>query len=961
MKCLYCNGLCIKRGKKKGVQRYACKVCGKTQQRRYKKQRIHGNYILYTYKNNSDGELRIEKIEYTGTASGQDPFCTVTFLYSSERKDPWREYISNRSAFHEHLLKGVKIESNGEVIRRYWFNYTYDDFASYLVEVIEEGSDGKQFNSTIINRQKDNFVNDTKKFETENSNKKKPKQIYVADITGNGKKDIFITHTFDKESDPTYEFFYSNSSDNIEHFPSGPVKAFSIYFIVDTEMFGTYLNHNTFPDKKYRGEYISSPDRDGKQHVFFILCNLYEKPNDTTWTHYFYECVFKNTKFGGDFYWINKIEYTCNKKYDVRLFSGDFHGDGSVPYFLMRTQILDDNGNELENQPYYVVPGYTRGLPESQLITNLNGAKDILIYDMNGNEKSTLIKLDSNNTSSTFYKFDENNNGTYNMNVLYSYDNLLNSKSLIGDFNGDGKTDILRKASSSYNLSINTGNGFVTVFTDIPFQQGDSAIYVGDFNGDGRSDVFIPTHNAIYLNKGYKSYQNTHPYTFPFDLKGYYHFKKHTVPGLAYHADSSYQFLIVDFNGDGKESIVYSNSNYGRLAMYSLSPKIYSPLVSNITDGLNNTVRFEYGAIFHGVIHDRGKEPKDKDITLSKMNLLAVSKLISKNGIGSNNTVSFYYKGARAHTPSRRFMGFNSITSTNLTKNIKCTNIFGYDNSCFNVYLDTTYLHLASDNTLAYSITYNNATYTFGDKRFFHYVYSTSKKNYPTNDVVNEDFQYDVVNGNLIKYTLRAALKTVDSITYIKKGKSEFKNKINRHDIIRSHNDDLGKKHTRYIIYDYDNKGNLVKTTSDLNVITDYIIDPIGLVTQQKISAPQEETFIEDYFYDEKNRFITKSTITGFGSSDYRYDNSGNLLSQTNVNKLTTKYRYDGFGRMNGVRFPEGYTSLSTYNWVSGNNDKLRFNIETVTQGGPTVKTFYDILGREVQTQTDGFTASGEQ
>ena len=40
MKCLYCNGLCVKRGKKNGVQRYACKVCGKTQQRRYKKQRI---------------------------------------------------------------------------------------------------------------------------------------------------------------------------------------------------------------------------------------------------------------------------------------------------------------------------------------------------------------------------------------------------------------------------------------------------------------------------------------------------------------------------------------------------------------------------------------------------------------------------------------------------------------------------------------------------------------------------------------------------------------------------------------------------------------------------------------------------------------------------------------------------------------------------------------------------------
>ena len=40
MKCLYCNNLCIKRGKKNGVQRYACKVCKKTQQEHYKKYRI---------------------------------------------------------------------------------------------------------------------------------------------------------------------------------------------------------------------------------------------------------------------------------------------------------------------------------------------------------------------------------------------------------------------------------------------------------------------------------------------------------------------------------------------------------------------------------------------------------------------------------------------------------------------------------------------------------------------------------------------------------------------------------------------------------------------------------------------------------------------------------------------------------------------------------------------------------
>ena len=40
MKCIYCQSDCIKKGKVKNVQRYQCKHCGRTQQRRYKKARI---------------------------------------------------------------------------------------------------------------------------------------------------------------------------------------------------------------------------------------------------------------------------------------------------------------------------------------------------------------------------------------------------------------------------------------------------------------------------------------------------------------------------------------------------------------------------------------------------------------------------------------------------------------------------------------------------------------------------------------------------------------------------------------------------------------------------------------------------------------------------------------------------------------------------------------------------------
>ena len=55
MKCQSCNNLCIKRGKKNGVQRYSCKVCGKTQQEHYKKFKIPPEKYEWVVKLSNEG------------------------------------------------------------------------------------------------------------------------------------------------------------------------------------------------------------------------------------------------------------------------------------------------------------------------------------------------------------------------------------------------------------------------------------------------------------------------------------------------------------------------------------------------------------------------------------------------------------------------------------------------------------------------------------------------------------------------------------------------------------------------------------------------------------------------------------------------------------------------------------------------------------------------------------------
>jgi len=128
----------------------------------------------------------------------------------------------------------------------------------------------------------------------------------------------------------------------------------------------------------------------------------------------------------------------------------------------------------------------------------------------------------------------------------------------VGDFNGDGRADVLWRNSSSgenyvylMNATSIAGEGYLRTVDD----QNWRVVGVGDFNGDGRADVLWRNsssgENYVYLMNGT------------------------SIAGEGYLrtvADQNWHVVgVADFDGDGRSDILWRNSSTGDNYMYPMA------------------------------------------------------------------------------------------------------------------------------------------------------------------------------------------------------------------------------------------------------------------------------------------------------------------------------------------------------------------------------------------------------
>jgi len=460
------------------------------------------NYI-YTSQNNN---LLISSIKY-GSSGTNVPINEVNFVYKS-RTNIIQSFVGGANILNDKILSSINIKGNGLGYTNY--NLVHGQFLKY------------QRLNMITQKTGDNFLSYSSTSFTYDD--------HLSGFTGihNYDKsmgiDSYYTHrdggsyfdplTGDFDGDGQTDFLekgggyriYTNISDD-----NSQINV-SLPYIEQLPPFGSYSLLHTMKILENDGTGFKLMNRDA-------WGSSWVNNGGTTFKVFSYDQITNKPKF--------EYEKSINFMSHGFQFNGDFNGDGLSDKIVFKSEVNGNPNVYFVDMDRRLDSNYVKDLG---VLTNIvqNQEKLIKVGDFNGDGKSDLIifRGGSVNTISV-YSLDKNNNLIKIWETPYQFIHT-GTKIFIEQIPGQGYYPCPSP---------------VNICWEVPPVTYDYPVVVGDFNGDGKSDIILPgLERVLLLSTGTSFVAEPLPSNF---------IPRHELKNL----------LAVDFDNDGKTDILSLSHN----------------------------------------------------------------------------------------------------------------------------------------------------------------------------------------------------------------------------------------------------------------------------------------------------------------------------------------------------------------------------------------------------------------
>jgi RHS repeat-associated protein len=564
----------------------------------------------------------------------------------------------------------------------------------------------------------------------------------------------------------------------------------------------------------------------------------------------------------------------------------------------------------------------------------------------------------------TIYSFSKGSNSTpgaysYYLEQLHSSKLSIDKERItLGDFNADGKTDLLIGTTVYFSTGTSLVYGTTINFSTQPNPINTyEHVRVGDFNGDGFSDIihvrrnYNPTTKSlfdVYLNRGGTSF-----------YREYYDSDKEIV-------NSS--FDIGDFNGDGKsEVIIHRFTNAPTI--FRFYPNATNHLLETVQDGFNRQVSFQYDKATTGTVFTKGSG-RSYPINNVQLPMFLVKNMVQPDGIGGTITTSYNYTDAWLHRRGLGFLGFAKVKSSSSVSGVSSGSTSNFDllttsTELYMPYLKTTVSTVGPSTTTTTTVP---KLVSQGNNRWWLQTESTSSTNNYSHNSSEETFVYDT-NGNVKEtfVSVNNGLETAKTTSiYVQTDAWTPPSSITT-TIEKTRQGFASYKATTTSYFDTKDGKLLSETILDgtpLWVKTEFPAanyNKIGLPELKIVScnstnpnSPGIASRTSSMTYTPNGRFV-KTTVNPLGqTSTVTYDKRwGKPTTSTGIDGLTSSATYDGFGRLSTSTNTLGKTSIVDYVWnVSAST---LYNVVETVPGRPTTKKYVDIFERATTVTSSGF------